>query len=80
MNSDSGQGTREFYREALRFGAVRAVAFHNHPSGDPEPSAEDRSLTRRLRDAGRALGLPLVDHVILGGGRFHSFRAAELWD
>lgn len=70
---------REFYREALRFGAVRAVAFHNHPSGDPSPSPEDRALTRRLRAAGEELGVPLADHVILGGDRFHSFRAAEGW-
>jgi DNA repair protein RadC len=56
------------------------VAFHNHPSGDPSPSAEDRHLTRRLREAGRALGVPLVDHLILGRDRFHSFRAAEGWE
>jgi len=71
---------REFYREALKFGAVRAVAFHNHPSGDPTPSGEDRHLTCRLREVGQALGVPLVDHVVLGAGRFHSFREAEGWD
>jgi DNA repair protein RadC len=70
---------REFFREALRFGAVRAVAWHNHPAGDPEPSGDDLRLTRRLREAGEALGIPLVDHVILGDGRFHSFRAADGW-
>jgi len=71
---------REFFREALKFAAVRAVAFHNHPSGDPAPSGEDAELTRNLRKAGQALGLPLVDHVILGCGTFHSCRAAEGWD
>ena len=71
---------REFFREALKFGAVRTVAFHNHPSGDPTPSGEDRILTRRLREAGHALGVPLSDHVILGADRFHSFREAEGWD
>jgi DNA repair protein RadC len=70
---------REFFREALRFGAVSAVAFHNHPSGEVIPSREDRALTRRLREAGEALGVPLVDHLILGAGTFHSFRAAEGW-
>lgn len=71
---------REFFREALRFGATTALAFHNHPSGDPSPSAEDTQLTRRLRAAGESLGVPLADHLILGSGRFHSFRAAEAWD
>ena len=71
---------REFFREALRFGAVTAVAFHNHPSGEVVPSREDLTLTRRLREAGEALGVPLVDHLILGAGTtFHSFRAAEGW-
>jgi DNA repair protein RadC len=73
-------GPREFFREALKFGAVTAVAFHNHPSGDPTPSREDALLTRRLRSAGDALGVPLGDHVIVGHDRFHSFRAAEGWD
>ena len=71
---------REFFREALRYGATSALAFHNHPSGDPTPSAEDRLLTRRLKAAGESLGVPLADHLILGEGRYHSFRAAEGWD
>jgi DNA repair protein RadC len=71
---------REFYREALRYGASTALAFHNHPSGDPTPSREDILLTRRLRAAGDSLGVPLGDHLILGNGRYHSFRAAEGWD
>jgi DNA repair protein RadC len=73
-------GPREFYREALRYGAVTAVAFHNHPSGDPAPSREDILLTRRLRTAGEALGVPLGDHIVVGREHFHSFRAAERWD
>ena len=71
---------REFYREALRFGASSAVAFHNHPSGDPTPSREDILLTRRLRAAGDALGVPLGDHLVIGRDRWHSFRVAEGWD
>ena len=71
---------REFFREALRYGATSALAFHNHPSGDPTPSAEDRLLTKRLKAAGESLGVPLADHLILGEGRYHSFRAAEGWD
>lgn len=71
---------REFFREALRYGATSALAFHNHPSGDPTPSREDVQLTRRLRAAGEGLGVPLADHLVLGHDRFHSFRAAEGWD
>jgi len=71
---------REFFREALRFGATTALAFHNHPSGDPAPSREDIQLTRRLRAAGESLGVPLADHMILGREQYHSFRAAEEWD
>ncbi|HEY3401488.1 MAG TPA: DNA repair protein RadC [Geothrix sp.] len=71
---------REFFREALRYGASTALAFHNHPSGDPTPSREDIQLTRRLQAAGESLGVPLADHLILGNERYHSFRAAEGWD
>ena len=71
---------REFFREALRYGASSALAFHNHPSGDPSPSREDALLTKRLRAAGENLGVPLADHLILGQDRYHSFRAAEGWD
>ncbi len=71
---------REFFREALRYGATTALAFHNHPSGDPSPSREDIQLTHRLRAAGEGLGVPLADHLVLGSSRYHSFRAAEGWD
>ncbi|BDU72115.1 RadC family protein [Mesoterricola silvestris] len=70
---------REFFREALRFGAVSAIAFHNHPSGEVQPSGEDRRLTKRLREAGEMLGVPLSDHLIIGAEGFHSFRTAEGW-
>lgn len=71
---------REFFREALRFGATTALAWHNHPSGDPTPSREDCVLTIRLRSAGENLGIPLADHVVLGRDRWHSFRVTEKWD
>ena len=71
---------REFFREALRHGASSAIAWHNHPSGDPNPSKEDVVLTRRLRASGESLGVPLADHIIVGRDSFHSFRAAEGWD
>lgn len=71
---------REFFREALRYGASSALAWHNHPSGDPTPSAEDILLTRRLRACGESLGIPLADHLVVGRESYHSFRAAEGWD
>lgn len=65
---------REVFRPALREAAAAVVCAHNHPSGDPEPSAEDLEVTRRLLDAGRLLGVPLLDHVVLGDGRALSLR------
>lgn len=65
---------REVFREAIREAAASVVAVHNHPSGDPEPSAEDRYLTRRLSAAAEVLGLQLLDHVIVCRGSYHSFQ------
>lgn len=65
---------REVFRPALREAAAAIVCAHNHPSGDPEPSAEDVEVTRRLVDAGKLLGVPLLDHVVLGEGRWVSLR------
>jgi DNA repair protein RadC len=69
---------RDVYREAAIGGATAVVVFHNHPSGDPAPTADDVKLTRRLTDAGRVLGIDLVDHMILADGRYCSLRAAHL--
>jgi DNA repair protein RadC len=65
---------REVFREAAGGSAAALVLFHNHPSGDPAPSAEDVLLTRRLVQAGELMGIAVVDHVILGEGRWFSFR------
>lgn len=65
---------REVYREAAIQQAAAIIAFHNHPSGDPMPSSEDRALTHRLRQAGKILGIDLLDHVILAAGRYWSFK------
>lgn len=64
---------REVFRLAVAMGAATVILHHNHPSGDPEPSAEDRALTERLRQAGELLGIRVLDHVVTGGARFHSF-------
>lgn len=66
---------REVFRAAVRESAAALIAAHNHPSGDPEPSAEDYEVTRRLREAGALLGIPLLDHVVLGSSGCVSLRA-----
>ena len=57
---------REVFREAVRQSAASVILAHNHPSGDPTPSKEDIDITRRLVEAGRILGIRIVDHVICG--------------
>lgn len=66
---------REVYLPALRRPAAAIVVAHNHPSGDPEPSSEDLEVTRRLASCGRLVGIPLLDHVVLGEGRCVSLRS-----
>jgi DNA repair protein RadC len=65
---------REVFREAVVARAASVILFHNHPSGDPEPSAEDLALTRRLCQAGALMGIPVLDHVIVGAARFVSLK------
>ena len=67
---------REVFRVAVREGAAALLVAHNHPSGDPTPSAEDLVVTRRLFEAGKLLGVPLLDHVVLGAGRHVSIRSS----
>ncbi|MEO1934325.1 MAG: DNA repair protein RadC [Myxococcales bacterium] len=67
---------REVFREAIRCASAAVVLVHNHPSGDPTPSAEDRSVTERLRDAGLLLGIRVLDHVIVTRASYFSFREA----
>ena len=61
---------REVFRPAILESAAAVILVHNHPSGDPAPSAEDRAVTRQLAEAGRAIGIPVLDHVVVGDGRF----------
>jgi len=65
---------RDIFREAIAAGAAAIVVFHNHPSGDPEPSDEDVILTHRLVAAGVLMGIDVLDHVILAGVRYHSMK------
>jgi DNA repair protein RadC len=63
---------REVFRGAIREGASSVILVHNHPSGDPRPSPEDRTVTRQLRQAGSVVGIEILDHVIIGDGRWVS--------
>ncbi len=73
---------REVFGPALRHGTCAAlIVAHNHPSGHPEPSREDLDVTRRLIQAGKLLGVPVLDHVVIGAdGAFVSIRERMEWD
>ncbi len=64
---------REVFGAAVREGAAAVIFVHNHPSGDPTPSEQDRALTRRLQDAAQLLGIRVLDHVVIGRERHESF-------
>jgi DNA repair protein RadC len=68
---------REVFRAAAEHSAAGLVLFHNHPSGDPRPSADDLALTRRLVQGGELMGIPVVDHVVVGDGCWHSVRESS---
>lgn len=65
---------REVFRAAIAGAAHAIILAHNHPSGDPSPSDADRRLTRRIRESGETLGIPLMDHVVIGKDTHWSFR------
>ena len=65
---------REVFAPAVLHRAACVLAAHNHPSGDPAPSREDRRLTSALKETGIVMGIPLLDHIIIGDGRYFSFR------
>lgn len=66
---------RDVFRHAIKTGACFMILVHNHPSGNPSPSEEDKALTKRLVDAGELLGIAIRDHVIIGdSGRYFSFK------
>jgi len=69
---------REVFREAIAEHAAAIILVHNHPSGDPTPSADDRLVTDQMVAAGRLLDIPVHDHVIVGRGRYTSFAEAGL--
>ncbi|UCF37186.1 MAG: DNA repair protein RadC [Acidobacteriota bacterium] len=64
---------REVFRPAIREGAASVLFVHNHPSGEPRPSKEDRQITQRLVETGKVIGIQVLDHVIIGRYRYFSF-------
>lgn len=65
---------REVFKEALRTSSAAVICLHNHPSGDPSPSTEDINVTKRLDEAGKILGITLLDHIVVGENCFISLK------
>ncbi|EFV74948.1 MULTISPECIES: RadC family protein [Cytobacillus] len=65
---------REIFHEAIQRTSASIIVAHSHPSGDPTPSREDIEMTKRLREAGELIGIPVLDHVIIGNGRYISLK------
>jgi DNA repair protein RadC len=70
---------REVFAPAIRDGAAALILVHNHPSGDPTPSAEDAAITTRLRQVGDLVGIRVLDHVVVGRGRWASMAEEGRW-
>ena len=70
---------REIFKALILANAAAFIGVHNHPSGEPTPSKEDIAVTRKLREAGELLGIPLLDHIILGRDRFTSLLECGPW-
>ena len=69
---------REVFEPALKHSAAQIIAAHNHPSGDPKPSEDDIELTKRLTDAGKMMGIEIMDHVIVSKNSHFSFKEEKL--
>lgn len=69
---------REVYQDAVKASAAGVIFTHNHPSGDPEPSDEDIKLTKRLKEAGMLMEVPLLDHIIVTDSKFYSMKSRNL--
>lgn len=74
--SESLISPRELFLIALREKAVQIILLHNHPSGDASPSGDDLKITERIRLSGQLMGIPLIDHIIIGDNQFTSLRQA----
>ena len=69
---------REVFKSAIKESAHSVILVHNHPSGDPEPSEDDLELNKRLAEAGKILGIEVIDHIIIGKAGFLSFKEKGL--
>ena len=69
---------REIFKGAILANAAAIIIGHNHPSGDCSPSAEDKDVTARIKQAGNILGITLIDHLIVAGKQFYSFKSHDL--
>ena len=65
---------REVFREAIRRSSNKIILLHNHPSGNAEPSNEDKNITNRLKQCGELIGIEVIDHIIIGDGSYFSFK------
>jgi len=70
---------RDVYSKVIRESAAAVIFVHNHPSGDPTPSREDLEITRRLREVGELVGVRVLDHIVVGAGRYVSFVDDGYW-
>ena len=64
---------RDIFKEAIVLNAIKVICIHNHPSGNPYPSLDDKAITIRLKEVGKIVGIPLVDHIIFGDEKYYSF-------
>lgn len=69
---------REIFKRAISNHSASIIICHNHPSGDPTPSSEDINITLRIKDCGRIIGIPLIDHIIIGNNKFISLKEKGL--
>jgi len=69
---------REVFKEAMRRTAKNIILIHNHPSGNPEPSREDIGITKRISQVGKIIGIEVLDHIIIGDGKFLSMKEKDL--
>ena len=69
---------REIFKDAITHNAAAVILVHNHPSGDPEPSEDDIKLTKQLKQAGKILGIEVLDHLIITDRKYHSFKEKGL--
>lgn len=69
---------REVFEPALKYSAAQIIATHNHPSGDPKPSEDDKDVTKRLTEAGKLMGIDVMDHVIITKNSYFSFKEEKI--